>query len=164
LDQGYLLLATILVPLIAALILMLVPSSAPVAVRAISVAAGLIMLALSIWIFVAYNISDGGFQMDMRWTWIENVAFLQSNAISLHLAIDGIAAPMVLLTGIVIGAGTIISTKIDFRNKDFYILLLVLVSGVYGTFVSLDLFFFFFFYELAVLPMYLLIGCLLYTF
>lgn len=157
-DLGYLLLATILVPLIAALILLFVPSSLPNAVRVISVASGLIMLALSIYIFVAYQVSSGGYQMDLRWTWIQNVGFLQSNGISLHLAIDGIAAPMVLLTGIVIAAGTLISTKIGFRNKDFYILLLVLVSGVYGTFVSLDLFFFFFFYELAVLPMYLLIA------
>ncbi len=157
-DQGYLLLATILVPLVAALILLIVPSRAANTVRWISVIAGLIMLGLSIYIFIAFQVSSGGFQMDLRWTWVENVGFLQANGISLHLAIDGIAAPMVLLTGIVISAGTLVSTKIQYRNKDFYILLLVLVAGVYGTFVSLDLFFFFFFYELAVLPMYLLIG------
>ncbi|MGI8554506.1 MAG: complex I subunit 4 family protein [Dehalococcoidia bacterium] len=157
-DQGYLLLATILLPLLAAIILLLVPSREADAVRWIATVTGLILLGLSIYIFVAYNVSDGGFQMDLRWTWIENVGFLGKDAISLHLAIDGIAAPMVLLTGIVAAAGCIVSTKIAFRNKDFYILLFVLVSGVFGTFVSLDLFFFFFFYELAVLPMYLLIA------
>src|SRR5712692_1896895 len=137
---------------------MAVPSRADGAVRVISVASGLIMLALSIYIFVAFQTGSDPYQMDLRWTWIENVSFLKANAISLHLAVDGIAAPMVLLTGIVIAAGTFISTKIEYRNKDFYILLMVLVSGVFGTFVSLDLFFFFFFYELAVLPMYLLIA------
>ncbi|HTE83700.1 MAG TPA: NADH-quinone oxidoreductase subunit M [Dehalococcoidia bacterium] len=157
-DLGYLLLAVIVVPLGAALLLMAVPSSAANAVRVISVATGLILLALSIAIFVLFQAGSDAYQMDLRWTWIENVSFLKANAISLHLAVDGIAAPMVLLTGIVIGAGTFISTKIEHRNKDFYILLLVLVSGVFGTFVSLDLFFFFFFYELAVLPMYLLIA------
>ena len=156
--MGYLLLATILVPLVAAVILLAVPSRNADAIRVISVAAGFIMLALSIYIFVAYSVSAGGFQMDLHWTWIENVGLLGPDGISLHLAVDGIAAPMVLLTGIVIASGTLISTKIEFRNKDFYILLLVLVSGVYGTFESLDLFFFFFFYELAVLPMYLLIA------
>jgi NADH-quinone oxidoreductase subunit M len=158
LDQGYLLLAVILVPLIAAIVLLIVPSSSPNAIRIISVSAGLIMLALSIVIFVLFQTGAEQFQMQLRWTWIENVSILKSNGISLYLGIDGIAAPMILLTGIVIGAGTIVSTKIQMRNKDFYILLLVLVAGVYGTFVSLDLFFFFFFYELAVLPMYLLIA------
>jgi NADH-quinone oxidoreductase subunit M len=55
-------------------------------------------------------------------------------------------------------AGTLISWKIDTKNKDFFILFFLLTAGVFGTFSSLDLFFFFFFYELAVLPMYLLIG------
>lgn len=152
------LLATIVLPLAAAIILLVVPSRYPNIVRIISVAAGLAMLGLSIWIFIAYSVSAGGFQMDLRWTWIQNVGFLKANGISLHLAVDGIAAPMVLLTGIVIAAGSIVSTKIEYRNKDFYILLLVLVAGVFGTFVTIDLFFFFFFYELAVLPMYLLIA------
>lgn len=157
-DQGYLLLATILTPLIAAAILLVVPSSSPNTVRAVSVVASFIMLGLAIAIFVAYNISSGGFQMDLRWVWVENVGILGPNGISFHLGIDGIAAPMILLTGIVISAGSLVSTKIEYRNKDFYILLLVLVAGVFGTFEALDLFFFFFFYELAVLPMYLLIA------
>ena len=86
------------------------------------------------------------------------MAFLGKDGISLHLAVDGISVPMVLLTGIVIFAGCLVSWNIEYRNKDFFILLLLLVSGVFGVFQSQDLFFFFFFYELAVLPMYLLIG------
>jgi NADH-quinone oxidoreductase subunit M len=57
----------------------------------------------------------------------------------------------------VIFAGALVSWKVQHRTKDFYILLMTLTAGVFGTFVSLDLFFFFFFYELAVIPMYLLI-------
>jgi len=83
---------------------------------------------------------------------------LGPHGISLALGVDGIAAPMVLLTGIVAFGGTLISWKIEHHNKDFFILFWVLVSGVYGTFESLDLFFFFFWYEVAVLPMYLLIA------
>ncbi len=71
---------------------------------------------------------------------------------------DGIAAPMVLLTGIVLFTGVLISWRIANRNKDFFILYLLLLAGVFGVFVSVDMFFFFFFYELAVLPMYMLIG------
>src|SRR4030065_382752 len=90
--------------------------------------------------------------------WGGTAAFLGKDGISRHLAVDGISVPLVLLTGIVIFSGCLISWKIEYRNKDFFILLLLLVSGVFGVFQSMDLFFFFFFYELAVLPMYLLIG------
>jgi NADH-quinone oxidoreductase subunit M len=83
---------------------------------------------------------------------------LGEHGITLHLGVDGIGAPMVLLNGVVAFAGTLISLKIDYRNKDFFILFFLLVAGVYGVFASLDLFFWFFFYELAVLPMYLLIA------
>ena len=81
-----------------------------------------------------------------------------SLAITLALGIDGIAATMVLLSGIVMFTGTLISWNVEDSNKDFYILFFVLLSGVFGVFVTFDMFFFFFFYELSVLPMYLLIG------
>jgi NADH-quinone oxidoreductase subunit M len=66
--------------------------------------------------------------------------------------------PMVLLNGLVIFTGALISWNIENRAREYWILLLLLAGGVYGVFVSLDLFLFFVFYELAVLPMYLLIG------
>ena len=128
------------------------------AVRWISAVAGAFMLGLSIYIFVAYQADGDAIQMQMRWAWIENVAFLGENGISLHLGVDGISSLMVLLTGIVAFAGTLVAWKLEYRNKDFFILYWVLVAGVYGTFFALDLFFFFFFYELAVVPLYLLIG------
>src|SRR2546425_438008 len=65
---------------------------------------------------------------------------------------------MVLLTAIIIFAGVFASWAVGTPSQGFYALLLALVTGVYGVFVSLDLFVFFLFYELAVLPMYLLIG------
>jgi len=158
-HSGYILLAMIAVPLLAAALLVLVPSRHANAVRAISVATGLALFGLSLYTFFAYQLGgDQPYQFQMRWVWIENVGVLGKNGITLHLGIDGISAPMVLLTGVVSFAGTLISCKIDYRNKDFFILFLALVGGVFGVFVSLDLFFWFFFYELAVLPMYLLIG------
>ncbi len=157
-DEGYVLLGTIAAPLIAALLLMAVPSATLRPQRVITGAASTIMFALSIYAFVAYDYGAGGLQMELRWAWLENIAFLGENGISLYLANDGFAAPMVLLTGLVIFAGTLISFKITTRTKDFFILLYVLVAGVFGVFVSQDLFFFFFWYEVAVLPMYLLIA------
>ena len=157
-DEGYVLLGTVAVPLFAALLLIAVPSDAMRPQRAITGVASTVMFALSIYAFIAYDYGAGGLQMELRWAWLENIGFLGENGISLYLANDGFAAPMVLLTGLVIFAGTLISWKISTRSKDFFILLYILVAGVFGVFESQDLFFFFFWYEVAVLPMYLLIA------
>jgi NADH-quinone oxidoreductase subunit M len=156
--SGYWVLAIWLLPLATALVLIFIPSRFSNVVRGLAALSGFVMFGLSLYVFIAYNAGDGGIQFEKSWTWMENAGILGENGIALHMGIDGIAAPMLLLTGIVIMAGNVISWKIQFRNKDFYILLLVLVSGVFGTFVALDMFMFFFFYELAVIPMYLLIA------
>ena len=78
--------------------------------------------------------------------------------ISVELGVDGMSVLMVLLTAIIIFAGVFASWTVRVRDQEFYALLLTLVTGVFGVFVSLDLFVFFLFYEIAVLPMYLLIG------
>src|SRR4029450_9689836 len=65
---------------------------------------------------------------------------------------------MILLTSVIIFAGAFASWTVKERSQEFYALLLVLVTGVYGVFASLALFVLFLFYEIAVLPMYLLIG------
>src|SRR5262245_66610917 len=74
------------------------------------------------------------------------------------LGVDGIGVAMVLLTAITIFAGVCVSFSIRERVKEYYLNLIALVTGVFGVFTSLDLFFYYFFYELAVIPMYLLIG------
>jgi NADH-quinone oxidoreductase subunit M len=157
-GQGYVVLATIAVPLLAALILVFTPGSQKMAVRYISAVTGAILAALSIYIFAAYQVGGDQAQMNLRWTWVENTAFLGENGIALRLAVDGISALLALLTGVVAFAGALASWKIEYRNKDFFILYWILLAGVYGTFFAYDLFFFFFFYELAVMPLYLLIG------
>lgn len=85
-------------------------------------------------------------------TWFENF--------NIHYAIgvDGISVALLLLTTIVVLAGVFISWKVEDLPKEFFISLLVLSTGVYGFFISLDLFTMFVFYEIAVIPMYLLIG------
>lgn len=157
-GQGYAVLATLATPLIAAFLLVLTPGEKKMLVRYISAVTGAIVCGLSIYIFVAFQVDGAEVQMQHRWVWVENTAFLGKDGITLYLAVDGISALMVLLTGVVGFAGALASWKLDFRNKDFYILYWILLTGVFGTFFSYDLFFFFFFYELAVMPLYLLIG------
>ena len=157
-GQGYAVLATLAAPLLAALIILFIPSAQKMAIRYVAAFFAAVMLGLSIYIFVAYQVNGEHIQMTLKWVWVENTAFLGKDGITLHLAVDGISAPMALLTGIVAFAGTITSWKLNYRPKDFFILYFTLLAGVYGTFFSFDLFFFFFFYELAVMPLYLLIG------
>ena len=159
-GQGYVVLATLLCPLVAMTIVLMLPGTMKMAVRWTSLIAAATMLGLSTYIFVAYQFGSSveSIQMELQWAWIENVAFLEENGVSLHLGVDGVSSLMVLLTGIVSFAATLAAWKLDYRTKDFFILFWALVGGVYGTFFALDLFFFFFFYELAVVPLYLLIG------
>jgi NADH-quinone oxidoreductase subunit M len=158
-DDGYVLLALFLVPLATALLLMVIPSRERGAIVGLTGLSSLVMFALSLYVFVRYDFqSTSQFQGVRAWDWIENAGLLGPSAIQLKVGVDGIAAVMVLLTGIVILAGTWVSWKIDYRLKDFFILLYILVAGVFGTFVMIDVFVWFFFYELALLPMYLLIA------
>jgi len=157
--MDWVLFALIAIPVGAVLVFMLIPSRYPQLVRNVALVSGFAMFVLSVLVFVKYEFEGGnGLRFDLQLDWLENVAFLGENGITYHLAVDGISAPMVLLTGIVIFAGVFISWNIDYRNKDYFVLLFLLVSGVFGVFLSMDLFFLFFFYEVAVLPMYLLIA------
>ena len=156
-DAGETLLILLLIPFGAAILTLFVPNRFPNVIRGIALLAAAVTLGDSIYIFTVYDYAQGGLQFDLQYPWIENIGFLGENGISLHLAVDGIAAPLVLLNGLVTFAGVLISWKIQHRPKDFFILFLALTTGVFGVYVGQDLFFWFFAYELAVLPMYLLI-------
>jgi len=86
--------------------------------------------------------------------------FMWFESFNIHYAIgvDGISVLMIILTATVVLAGVFISWMIDDMPKEFFITLVILAAGVYGFFISLDLFTMFVFYEIAVIPMYLLIG------
>jgi NADH-quinone oxidoreductase subunit M len=139
-------------PFVAALVVMFGARQSPLLVRVVSLIGATISLIASVWIYIAYDRTLAGFQFQ------EEFALVPSLGISYLLAVDGISVLMSLLTSIIIFAGVFASWTVKSRSQEFYALLLLLVTGVYGVFVSLDLFIFFLFYEIAVLPMYLLIG------
>ena len=84
--------------------------------------------------------------------------WFESFNIHYAIGVDGISVLMIVLTATVVLAGIFISWMIDDMPKEFFITLAILAAGVYGFFISLDLFTLFVFYEIAVIPMYLLIG------
>ncbi len=135
-----------------ATLLIFIPNSRPLLVRAIAALAAFIALAGSFYLLYAFDYQRGGFQFVERYLWAPNLG------ISFYLGVDGIGVPMVLSTSILIFAGIFVSWHIEDRAKEFYVFLLTLAAATVGVYISLDLFFLFFFYELSVIPMYLLIG------
>ena len=158
--DSYVLLTVVALPLVGAGLLMLVPSYRPGLIRWLASVVGLLTMVLSLYTFGFYDHESGGFQFMRTWDWLRLPGPwpLGDQGITLALGVDGISALMIMLTGIVMFTGVLVSWSVADRNKDFFVLYFTLLSGVLGVFAVRDLFFLFFFYELAVLPMYLLIG------
>jgi len=147
-------------PLVAALILLVMPARRKNEARAVALAAAAFALGLSLWMYFSYDRGAAGYQFIEKYDW------LPALGISLHFGVDGMSAPLVLLTGVVMFTGVLISwgdddkhvmAGIQDRPREFFAFLFILAWGVLGVFVSLDLFMLIFFYEIAVFPMYLLI-------
>ncbi len=166
----------IFTPIAAAVILLLIDSDKRDLIRGISITAAVIVLVLSGAVYFGYNnlvgqvntnqaaIDAAGLANPATQMFKDGLAFeekvpwLDSLGISYHLGVDGLNAPMVLLTGMVAVAGVLISWRIEDRTREFMAFFMLLVAGVYGVFVAIDMFVLFFFYELAIFPMYLLIA------
>lgn len=96
------------------------------------------------------NIDEMVFVKSWEWFKALNIQF--------SIGVDGISVSLIVLTGIVIFSGVLTSWNVNNLSKEFFVSLIVLSTGVFGFFMSLDLFTMFLFFELAVIPMYLLIG------
>ena len=150
--SSHLLSVIVAAPALAAVVVMLLPAGSRLGIRLVSLTGAAISLAGSIVALVGYDHTAGGFQR------IEDYPLVPAFGVHLRFALDGWGGPLLLLTGVIIFAGVLASWTVTTRDREFFVLLLVLVSGVFGVFVTQDLLVFFLFYEVAVLPMYLLIG------
>ncbi|MBN2550977.1 MAG: NADH-quinone oxidoreductase subunit M [Anaerolineales bacterium] len=142
----------VFIPILAGLLILLIPAERKTEVRMAALAAGAFALILSIWLYFSYDIAAGGYQFIEKYDW------LPALGISYHVGVDGMNTPLVLLTGVVMFTGVLISWGVDDRPREFFAFMFILATGVFGVFVALDLFMLFFFYEIAVFPMYLLIS------
>ncbi len=139
-------------PIATGLLILLFPAERKTAIRVAALTAAAIDLGLSLVAYVSYDMAAGGYQM------IEKIPWIPQLGVSYHVAVDGMNLPLVLLTGVVMFTGVLISWGIDDRPREFFAFLFILATGVFGVFVAQDLFQLFFFYEIAVFPMYLLIA------
>jgi NADH-quinone oxidoreductase subunit M len=123
-------------------------------VAAVGMALQLILAAVLVILYLsqrrAGNVDEMLFVKDFVWFRTLNIHYT--------VGVDGISVAMIALTSLVVFAGIFASWEVDFLTKEFFISLILLATGVFGFFISIDLFTMFLFYELAVIPMYLLIG------
>ncbi len=126
-------------------------------IRTVAVTGSLALLGLSVWLLVDYlglraAGADGVMLYRGDWEWFSALN------IKLSVGVDGISIAMILLSSIILLTGSIASWKITPLPKEFFLWLILLSIGVFGFFISIDLFTMFMFYEVALIPMYLLIG------
>ncbi len=150
--SDYTLLYILFAPFVGAVVLLFVSNRQALQVRLIAAAAAGVSLLGSFYLFFAYDPAQGGFQFVQRFEWSRELG------IAFYLGVDGIGATLVLASSILLFAGIFISWHIKDRTKEFYIFLLILAAATIGVYMSLDLFFLYFFYEMSVIPMYLLLG------
>jgi NADH-quinone oxidoreductase subunit M len=142
----------IALPLIGALVVAFLPKRRPEIVFPVALAMSIPPLVAALYILWDFTVGDASFQF------AENVVLVESFGISWALAVDGISLFMVVLTALLFPLSIAASRSINDRVKTYMVLLLILETGVLGVFVSLDLFVFFAFFEVVLIPMYMLIS------
>jgi NADH-quinone oxidoreductase subunit M len=143
-----------LVPLLAALVLALIPRNFRFAIRGLALLAGLVSMLIAIHAFCKFDSqpSPSGFRFEERHAWAAGAG------ISYHVGADGLNLGLILMGAVVLFAALCVSWRINTREKEYYILLLLMGGGILGAFASLDLFFFYILHELALVPAFILIG------
>ncbi|MDF2570419.1 MAG: proton-translocating NADH-quinone oxidoreductase, chain [Sporomusa sp.] len=146
-----LLTAILLIPICGILVMACLPREANKTIKLVAATAMSIALLLSAYAYWAYDFSLGGMQ------YTENIAWIPDLGVNYALGVDGISLPLLFLTMLVGVAAVFVSWNLDRRPKEFFILLLILLTGVAGTFITRDLFIFLLFYELVVIPIYIMV-------
>lgn len=118
--------------------------------------ASLLLLLATALVFMYLGERNAGNTADMLYT-ASTVWYAPLN-IHYSVGVDGISVAMLLLSAIIVFTGIFASWKIDVQPKEYFMWFCLLSIGVFGFFISTDLFTMFMFYEIALIPMYLLIG------
>jgi NADH-quinone oxidoreductase subunit M len=140
-------------PILGAIIIAMSPREKPKLLRGLALVITLATFLVSIGLYTGFVAGEGGFQL------VEELPWIASMGITYKVGIDGISLFLVLLSTLLSVVAVLASwTDIKNRVKEFLICLLFLESGMIGVFVALDLFLFYVFWEVMLIPMYLLIG------
>jgi len=139
-------------PVVGVLALLFVPGGAHRLIRWIALGAALVSLALSL-VLLGYSTNGAEFQFR------EDLPWISAFGMRYTLGVDGISAVLVLLTTLLSAVAIFYSwIPIRMRVKEYYAAMLLLMTGMLGVFVALDLFLFYVFWEISLFPMYMIIG------
>ena len=141
----------VLVPVGAALVVMLLPRRATLVIRFVGIGAALAVLGISTAVLDLFRTGVGGYQMVTTHPWVSSLG------ISWNLGVDGISLFLVLLSAFLFPVA-LIGANERVNVKSFTVWVLLLEAGCVGSFLSIDLLFFFLFFETTLVPAYFLIG------
>lgn len=142
---------TIFFPLIAALVIFVMPDDAKTTIKRLALFLSLVPLVFILYMWFNYDRVDAGIQYEVILQWLP---MLNS---SFHVGIDGISLAMLLLTGLLTPLSILASFEIEDNVRTHMFLFLLMQSAMIGLFASLDLLIFFIFWEFGLVPMYFLI-------
>ena len=143
-------LLTVILSFLGALVCGLMPASAHQRIRWVALVTAAAGFGVSMVCYL--NLTGGEIADKKNFDWIPTLG------ISFITGYDGISLPLLLVTGLVAICGVLFSWTLEDRANQFYAYYFALIGGVYGVFLSLDLFLLFVFYEIAVVPKYFLIA------
>ncbi len=155
-------------PLLGVILLLFIPKDQGRWIKAAAIAATLVPLLLSVWLYTDFNNRTGDMQYVEQMPWIhiplnqeaEGLRQFESFFFQFNysMAVDGISLPLVFLTALITTMAALAAVHVKKRWKTFYMLLLLLETGMFGVFMAQDLFLFFVFFEITLVPMFFLIG------
>ncbi len=153
LDQFPWLTAIVLLPLVASLLIPILPDKEGKTVRWYALGVGIadfILMCYAFW--KNYDPSSATFQLTEKYNWIPQLG------LSWSVSVDGISAPLVILAGLVTTLSIFAAWQVNIKPRLFYFLLLILYSAQIGVFVAQDLLMFFIMWEVELIPVYLLVS------
>ena len=139
-------------PLVGLLVILALPKTAVQAIRSVALLATGGAFLVSLQLLNGFHPGLPTMQFQERLAWIPQLNIFY------HLGVDGLSLPMIVLTGLLGFLACLGSQAITERHKEYFALYLLLEVGMFGTFLALDLFLFYVFWEVVLVPMYLLIG------
>jgi len=144
----------LLIPIAGAILIGLLPERAEQNARWIALLSAVAALAFSLFLFFDFDSATPGYSYVVKERWVD----ISSFNLHYHLGVDGISLPLIVLTTCLTLASVLISFSVTKRQRLYYALLLVLAASVLGVFMALDFMLFFMFWELELIPMFLLIS------
>lgn len=140
------------IPFIGVLVILLLPKEKVALIKGTALLSTGLVLALSLCLLSRFELGVAGLQF------VERVAWIPQLNIWYYLGVDGLSVGLVFLTGLLGFLACIASGDIVQRQKEYFIFYLLLMTGMMGTFLAIDLFLFYIFWEVVLIPMYFLIG------